>query len=68
MSSRPPSGSMVYWRRKSGGGDWKFGYVTYIAGGYDKLRMGRWNGDDTGGSIVSTSDIDWTPYTGSLRG
>lgn len=61
---RPPSGSMVYWRVKGRPGDaWRFGYVTHE--GADKLRMGRFNGDDTGGSAVTASEVEWTKYTGA---
>jgi hypothetical protein len=57
--NRPPSGSMVYWRFQSEAPcEWKFGYVTY-AKGCNLIRMGRWNGDSTGGPIVSTSEIEW---------
>jgi hypothetical protein len=52
---------MVYWRFKSAGGAWTFGYATY-ASGCDLLRMGRWNGDTSGGTVVSAFDIEWRPY------
>ena len=59
MSSRPPSGSMVYWRFKRNiPGAWVFGYVTYVQG-YDLIRMGNFNGDNTGGYLVSVSEIEW---------
>ena len=59
MSNRPPSGTMVYWRFKMNiPGPWYFGYVTYEKG-HDLLRMGRYNGETNGGSIVSTSEIEW---------
>lgn len=62
MSSRPPSGSMVYWRFKSRAPcGWAFGYVTY-AGGSNMLRMGRWNGDDMGGAVVDSAEIEWKEY------
>ncbi|KKK74143.1 hypothetical protein LCGC14_2886690 [marine sediment metagenome] len=62
MSSRPPSCSMVFWRfKKSVPCFWRFGYVTY-AQGYDLIRMGRWNGDDMSGAVVSVSEIEWKPY------
>ncbi len=61
MSTRPPPGTMVYWRFKSAGGAWTFGYATY-ASGCDLLRMGRWNGDTSGGTVVSAFDIEWRPY------
>lgn len=55
--NRPPPGSMVNWRF-TGSKPYGFGYVTY-AGSYNMLRMGRWNGDTTGGQIVDVADIDW---------
>jgi hypothetical protein len=62
MSSRPSSGTMVYWRlKKSVPGPWLFGYVTYEKG-HELLRMGRYNGDSHGGQIVSASEIEWKPY------
>lgn len=62
MSSRPPSGSMVYWRFKAKAPcAWLFGYVTY-AGGYSMLRMGRWNGDTMGGALVDATEIEWKEY------
>ncbi len=40
--SKPPSGSMVYWRfRTQVPCPWRFGYVTYEKG-YDLVRMGCW--------------------------
>ncbi len=33
----------------------------------DLVHMGRWNGDSTGGSIVSASEIEWTPYKDHLH-
>lgn len=51
---------MVYWRFCDQG-EYRFGYCTY-AGGHDLLRMGRWNGDTAGGSVVSINDIEWRPY------
>lgn len=57
---RPPSGAMVLWRAKGTLG-WRFGYVTYVSG-HDLIRLGRWNGDTTGGHIVSCSDIEWRKY------
>jgi hypothetical protein len=56
---RPPSGSMCHWRFK-GQGEWRFGYCTYERG-YDLVRMGRWNGDTIGGSVVSISEVEWKP-------
>lgn len=59
---------MVYWRFKSkvGGYEYRFGYVTYISG-HNMIRMGRWNGDTTGGPIVDCNEIEWQPYTDHLR-
>ena len=62
MSSRPSSGSMVYWRfRSKAPCAWRFGYVTY-PGGHDLIYMGAWNGDDSHGAVVSASEIEWQPY------
>lgn len=58
---RPQSGRMYYWRYKSGL-RWHFGYCTYIEGQSSMIRMGRWNGDSTGGSVVSVMDIEWGDY------
>lgn len=59
---RPPSGTMVYWRFKDKVPcSWHFGYVTYESG-HDLVRMGRYNGDTTGGSVVSAFEIEWRPY------
>lgn len=58
--NRPPSGHMVWWRAK-GAVEWRFGYVTYVSG-HDMIRMGRWNGDTTGGAVVSSADIEWKEY------
>ncbi len=60
--NRPPSGSCVYWRFCTHENvSWRFGYVTYVSG-YDLIRMGFWNGDSTGGPVVSASEINWRPY------
>ena len=58
---KPASGSMVYWRFKSKGTQWYFGYCTFT-NHYDLVRMGRWNGDITGGMVVSINDIEWKKY------
>ena len=58
--SKPPSGTMVYWRLK-GSSFWRFGYVSYTNDA-DLVRMGSWNGDTTGGFTVSSSEIEWKPY------
>ncbi len=60
--NRPPSGSMCWWRYLVAYADWRFGYCTYESG-HDMIRMGRWNGDKSGGSVVSVNDIEWRPYT-----
>jgi hypothetical protein len=60
--SRPPSGSMVYWRLKSKAPcEYRFGYVTYVSGP-SLIRMGRWNGDNTGGYVVDAFEIEWKKY------
>lgn len=58
---RPQPGCMYYWRYKF---DlrWHFGYCTYIEGDASLVRMGRWNGDGIGGSVVSVADIEWVDY------
>ncbi|AGS81059.1 hypothetical protein [Caulobacter phage Cr30] len=63
--NRPPPGSMCYWRYNNSK-EWKFGYCTYVSG-YDMIRLGRWNGDDIGGPVVSISDIEWKEYKDHLR-
>ena len=57
--NRPPPGTMVYWR-PTGQIEYRFGYCTYVQP-YNIVRMGRWNGDTAGGSIVDIADIDWIP-------
>lgn len=57
---RPPPGVMVHWRFKNADREWRFGYCTYESGSL--IRMGRWNGDTNGGSIVDASDIEWRKY------
>lgn len=60
--NRPPSGSMVYWRfRAAVPCPWRFGYATYEKG-HDLIRMGSYNGDTTGGAVVSASEIEWQTY------
>lgn len=57
--NRPPSGSMVYWRfKKNIPCAYVFGYVTYVSGP-TLIRMGLYNGDSTGGSIVDSTEIEW---------
>lgn len=56
---KPNSGRMYWWRQK-GALQWRFGYCTNESGGL--VRMGRWNGDCDGGSVVSPFDIEWKAY------
>jgi len=58
--NRPPSGAMCWWRFK-GAVEWRFGYCTYESGP-NMIRMGSWNGDSAGGSVVSIGDIEWEKY------
>lgn len=60
--SRPSPGSMVMWRFIGNGKPFKFGYCTYLNGHEDLIRLGNWNGDTTGGSIVSAYEIEWRPW------
>ena len=55
-----PLGIMVYWRPK-GHVNWRFGY-TSNANSHGLIRMGRWNGDTTGGYVVSVNEIEWKEY------
>lgn len=57
---KPASGRMYWWRPK-GAVEWRFGYCTHD-GCSDLVRMGRWNGDTSGGYVVSAWDIDWKDY------
>lgn len=59
--SRPPSGSMVWWRFKKDGGEYRFGYCTYVSS-YNIIRMGFYNGDSTRGPVVDASEIEWKAY------
>lgn len=54
---KPPSGHMVWWRFKGVIGPYRFGYVTYESG--DMVRMGNWNGDTMGGTVVDAHEIEW---------
>lgn len=56
---KPSSGTMYWWRGK-GMLEWRFGYCTHEQGGL--VRMGRWNGDSTGGVVVDPFDIEWRAY------
>lgn len=60
--NRPPPGTMVWWRFKDKGGQYHFGYCTYVSG-CNMVRMGRWNGDSAGGYVVDIYDIEWRPYS-----
>lgn len=63
---RPPPGSMVWWRFRSGQNQYHFGYCTYLNDA-NLVRMGRWNGDSSGGCVVDSHAIDWKPYREHLR-
>lgn len=58
---RPPPGTMVYWRFAGPPSAWRFGYCTYESG-HDLVRMGAYNGDTMGGSVVSAAEIEWKEY------
>jgi len=66
---KPPPGTMVYYRLQSlirspneiRDNEWRFGYCTWLADP-DLIRMGRWNGDNVGGSILSVEEVVWRPY------
>lgn len=61
--NRPSPGSMVWWRfTRRAPCSWSFGYATY-AQGADLIRMGCYNGDISGGTIVSANEIEWKEYT-----
>ena len=63
MANRPPSCTMVYWRfKKNTPCPWVLGYVTYVQG-HDLVRMGAYNGDNTHGNVVSSSEIEWKAFT-----
>ena len=52
---------MVWWRfKREIPCEWRFGYATQV--NRELTRMGRWNGDTDGGSVVSTGEIEWKPY------
>ena len=56
------NGGMVYWRfKRDTPCEWRFGYTTNMPHGL--IRMGRWNGDTTGGVVVSKGEIEWKPWT-----
>ena len=61
--SRPPTGSMIYWRyKKDVPGPWQFGFTTYLSDS-TLMRMGNFNGDTAGGNIVSVDEIEWKEYS-----
>ena len=49
-------GVSCYWRFK-GDKAWKFGWPSRIDGSR-LIRMGRWNGDVAGGTIVDELDVE----------
>lgn len=51
---------MYWWRYKSRGGQYFFGYVTKVGEGL--VRMGRYNGDNVGGPVVAVSEIEVLEY------
>lgn len=53
---RPESGRMVWWK-VLGAVSWQIGYVTYVDG--DLIRLGRYNGDTTGGIVLNPRAIEW---------
>lgn len=57
---RPSPGTMYWWRGK-GQLRWRFGYCTYL-NDTDLIRMGLYNGDTTGGCVVSAHEIEWKEY------
>lgn len=62
---RPSPGSLVYWKYKTDN-HYRIGYCTYL-NNPTLVRMGRWNGDTSGGVIVDSYDIDWREYRDHLR-
>ncbi len=53
---------MVWWRfKKNAPGEYRFGYCTSAESG-QLVRMGRWNGDTTGGCVVDPYEIEWKDY------
>lgn len=47
---------MLVWWRFKGVGPWHFGFRTAIPGRL--VRMGRWNGDTSGGTVVDPNEIE----------
>jgi hypothetical protein len=60
--NRPPPGTMVWWRFKDKGGEYRFGYCTYVSG-YNLVRMGPYNGASYHGPVVDINEIEWKEYT-----
>lgn len=56
------SGTMCWWRYKGVIGPYYFGYATWVDGPGRLIRMGRYNGDTTGGSVVDNDEIEVKPY------
>ena len=48
-----------YWRFK-GAESYRYGWSSMVPNGL--IRMGRWNGDTTGGTVVDPKDIETKPY------
>ena len=54
---------LVWWRFKSTAfSSWRFGYATSVD--RELTRMGTYNGDTRGGSVVSNDEIEWKPWRG----
>lgn len=60
--NRPPPGTMVWWRFTATGGEYRFGYCTYVSG-QNLVRMGFYNGDSTRGPVVDINEIEWKAYS-----
>lgn len=66
---KPNPGQMYYWRIRPlcrtadsiRNNEWRFGYCTWL-NDPDLIRMGRWNGDTMGGSILSAKEIEYRDY------
>jgi len=55
---RPPFGSMIYWRfKRRVPCGYAFAYVSYLPSGL--IRLGTYNGDRYGGTIVDPVEIEW---------
>lgn len=52
---------MCWWRFK-GDKPWRFGYATQVPG-TSMFRMGTYNGDTTGGTVVDPSDVETKEYS-----